>query len=102
LWPSNCLRSQFPCFWHTTTTIGSRTIIEHQAKTFTSAFTLKRAFISFSIAFAAFFAFAIIDFCCSFYAFFAATTCNLASFSAATLAFFIAISFAFCSLSSLF
>jgi hypothetical protein len=86
----------------TTTTIGLGTIIKRRAKTFISAFTLKRAFISFSTAFAAFFAFAAIDFCCSFYAFFAAATCNLASFFVAALAFFIAISFAFRSLSSLF
>jgi len=86
----------------TTTTVGSGTITERRAETFTSAFTLGRAFVGFSTAFAAFFAFATIDFCYSFCAFFAAAACNLASFSAAALAFFIAVSFAFRSLSSLF
>jgi hypothetical protein len=86
----------------TTTTVGSGTIIERRAETFTGAFTLGRAFIGFGIAFIAFFTSATIDFYCSFYAFFAAAACSLASFSAAALAFFMAVSFAFRSLSSLF
>ena len=86
----------------TTTTVGSGMIIERWAETFTGAFTLGRAFVGFGTAFVAFFASATIDFCCSFCAFFAAAAYNLASFSAAALAFFMAVSFAFRSLSSLF
>jgi hypothetical protein len=86
----------------TTTSLGLGTIIERHMETLTSAFTLGRALGCFSIVEAAFFAFVLIRFYCSFNTFLAAAACSLASFSLAALAFFSAVSFAFFSFSSLF
>jgi hypothetical protein len=82
--------------------MGSGIVTKRRAKVFTGAFTLKRAFLCFSIAFAAFLASAIIAFCCSLYAFLVAASRSLTTFFASLLAFFTALSFAFRSLSSLF
>jgi len=68
--------------------VGSRTIIERREEVFTSAFTLRGALFRFSTAFAAFLALATIAFCCSFYAFFAAASKSLTTFSVAALASF--------------
>jgi len=69
----------------TTTTVGSRIRIERRIEVFTSAFTLKRAFLYFSTAFIAFLALATIAFCCSFYAFLAAASRSLTTLSTAAL-----------------
>ena len=94
--------ADFLAFNTITTIIGLGIIIERRVETFTSAFTLGRAFFGFNIAFIAFFTSITIDFYYSFYTFFIITTYNLASFFTATLTFFIAVSFTFRSLSSLF
>jgi hypothetical protein len=86
----------------TTTTVESGTIIKRRAETFTSAFTLGRALGCFGTVGAAFFALVAIDFYCSFSAFFAAAAHCLASLSKVALAFLLAVSFAFLSLSCLF
>jgi len=69
----------------TTTTVGSGIRTERRVEVFTSAFTLRRAFLCFDTAFAAFLASATIAFCCSFYAFLAAASCSLTTLFAASL-----------------
>jgi len=82
--------------------MGLGIVIERRVEVFTGAFTLRRAFLCFSIAFAAFLAFTTIAFCCSLYAFLAAASRSLTTFFVSLLAFFTALSFAFRSLFSLF
>jgi len=65
--------------------VGLGIRIKCQVKVFTSAFTLRRAFLCFSIAFVAFLALAAIAFCCSFYAFLVAASCSLTTLSATAL-----------------